>query len=91
MVGAVRKNPSEGSSLSEVKDNLSGFLRESENIVVTRHGKPTGVLICFESEDDWFEVRLEHDPAFWSELRRRERACLLVVGSNWHISIDRAL
>jgi len=36
-----------------------------------RHGKPAGVLIGFESEEDWFEYRLEHDPRF---LRRIERA-----------------
>lgn len=52
--------------LSEVKDDLSKFLREAEKqqIVITRHGKPAGVLIGFESEDDWFEFRLEHDPRF---------------------------
>src|SRR5258707_14551078 len=59
--------------LSEVKDDLSRFLRlaESEEIVITRHGKPAGVLIGFESEDDWFDYRLENDPAF---LRRGEAA-----------------
>jgi hypothetical protein len=36
-----------------------------------RDGKPAGVLIGFESEDDWFEYRLEHDPRF---LRRIEQA-----------------
>jgi len=53
-------------SLSEVKDDLSRFLREAEKheIVITRHGKPAGVLIGFESEDDWFEYRLENDPRF---------------------------
>ncbi len=52
--------------LSEVKDDLSNFLRlaEDEDIVITRHGKPAGVLIGFGSEDDWFDYRLEHDPAF---------------------------
>ena len=52
--------------LSEVKDDLSKYLRlaETEEIVITRHGKPAGVLIGFESEDDWFEYRLERDPAF---------------------------
>jgi len=52
--------------LSEVKDDLSRFLREAEKqeIVITRHGKPAGVLIGFESEDDWFEYRLETDPRF---------------------------
>jgi prevent-host-death family protein len=52
--------------LSEVKDDLSRFLREAEKqqIVITRHGKPAGVLIGFESEDDWFDYRLETDPRF---------------------------
>jgi prevent-host-death family protein len=59
--------------LSEVKDDLSHFLREAakRDIVITRHGKPAGVLIGFESEDDWFEYRLENDPRF---LRRVENA-----------------
>ena len=53
-------------ALSTVKDNLSRLLRmaEKEEIVITRHGKPAGVLIGFESEDDWFEYRLENDPRF---------------------------
>ena len=59
--------------LSELKDDLSRFLREAETreIVITRHGKPAGVLIGFESEEDWFEYRLERDPRF---LRRIEQA-----------------
>ena len=53
-------------ALAEVKDDLSRFLRlaESEEIVITRHGEPAGVLIGFESEDDWFDYRLEHHPEF---------------------------
>ncbi len=53
-------------ALAEVKDDLSRFLRlaESEEIVITRHGKPAGVLIGFASEEDWFDYRLEHHPAF---------------------------
>jgi len=49
------------------------YLREAEKqeIVITRHGKPAGVLIGFESEEDWFDYRLEHDPRF---LRRIEQA-----------------
>jgi prevent-host-death family protein len=59
--------------LSEIKDDLSRYLREAETheIVITRHGKPAGVLIGFESEEDWFEYRLERDPRF---LRRIEQA-----------------
>jgi prevent-host-death family protein len=59
--------------LSEIKDDLSRFLREAEKqeIVITRHGKPAGVLIGFESEEDWFDYRLENDSRF---LRRIEAA-----------------
>ena len=66
MAGTVRKTPVKEVPLSEVKDGLSKFLREAEKqqIVITRHGKPAGVLIGFESEDDWFDFRLEHDPRF---------------------------
>jgi len=60
-------------ALSEMKDQLSRFLHEAEDeeIVITRHGKPAGVLIGFETEDDWFDYRLETDPRF---LERIERA-----------------
>jgi len=60
-------------ALSEVKDDLSKYLRlaEREEILITRHGKPAGVLVGFASEDDWFDYKLEHDPRF---LRRIERA-----------------
>ena len=53
-------------ALSTVKDDLSRLLRmaEKEEIIITRHGKPAGVLIGFESEDDWFDYRLENDPRF---------------------------
>ncbi|MGH6767613.1 MAG: type II toxin-antitoxin system Phd/YefM family antitoxin [Xanthobacteraceae bacterium] len=59
--------------MSEVKDDLSHLLREAEeqDIVITRHGKPAGVLIGFKSEDDWFEYRLENDPRF---LKRIDKA-----------------
>ncbi|MBI3020949.1 MAG: type II toxin-antitoxin system Phd/YefM family antitoxin, partial [Candidatus Omnitrophica bacterium] len=60
-------------ALSSIKDDLSKYLRlaEHDQIVITRHGKPAGILIGFTSEDDWFEYRLEHDPRF---LRRVEGA-----------------
>ncbi len=57
--------------LSEVKDHLSEYLRlaaDEEEIIITRHGKPAGVLIGFASEDDWFDYRLEHDPKFLARI-----------------------
>lgn len=66
MAGPIRKPGVRQVPLSEVKDDLSHFLRvaEKQEVVITRHGKPAGVLIGFESEDDWFDYRLENDPRF---------------------------
>jgi prevent-host-death family protein len=53
-------------ALAKVKDDLSKYLRlaEAGEIVITRHGKPAGVLIGFETEEDWLDYRLEHHPEF---------------------------
>jgi len=52
--------------LSEMKDQLSKYLKlaNREEIIITKHGRPAGILIGFASEDDWFDYRLEHDPRF---------------------------
>jgi prevent-host-death family protein len=73
MAGPIRKPGMKQVPLSEVKDDLSHYLRmaEDQEIVITRHGRPAGVLIGFETEDDWFEYRLENDPRF---LQRIESA-----------------
>jgi prevent-host-death family protein len=57
-------------NLAAVKDQLSKYLRlaEKEEILITRHGKPAGVLIGFESEDDWIDYRLENDPRFLARI-----------------------
>ena len=58
-------------ALNEVRDELSRYLRiaEQENVLITRHGKPAGILIGFASEDEWFDYRLEHDPRIFEEDR----------------------
>src|SRR6266568_4978259 len=73
MARTVRKSGMKEVPLSAIKDDLSRFLREAatQEIVITRHGKPAGVLIGFESEDDWFDYRLERGPRF---LERIEQA-----------------
>ncbi len=73
MARTIRKSGMKEVPLSEVKDDLSRFLKEAEKeqIIITRHGKPAGVLIGFESEDEWFDFRLENDPRF---LKRIEAA-----------------
>jgi len=68
MVQAMKKV-----ALSRVKDDLSKYLRaaEKQELLITRHGKPAGVLVGFANDEDWFDYQLEHDPRF---LRRVERA-----------------
>jgi prevent-host-death family protein len=63
-------------ALSDVKDDLSKYLRlaEKEEIVITRHGRPAGVLVGFQSEDDWFDYRLEHDPRFLARVEAARRS-----------------
>lgn len=72
MARTVRKTGMREVPLSEIKDDLSRFLREAEKqqIIITRHGKPAGVLIGFESEEDWFDYRLETDPRFVQRIEK---------------------
>lgn len=72
MAGPVRKTVAKSVPLAQVKDDLSRYLREAarKEIVITRHGKPAGVLIGFESEDDWLEYRLENDPRFLQRIAK---------------------
>ncbi len=63
-------------ALSDVKDDLSKFLRqaEKEEIVITRHGRPAGILIGFKDEEEWFEYRLEHDKTFLDRIEQARKS-----------------
>jgi len=52
--------------LNKVKDDLSRYLRmaEKEDIIITRHGVPAGILIGFEDPEAWWEELLLRDPRF---------------------------
>jgi antitoxin (DNA-binding transcriptional repressor) of toxin-antitoxin stability system len=58
--------------LSEIETSPSRFLRkaEGEGILITRKGKPVGLLIGFASEDDWLDFQLENDPRFLSRVKQ---------------------
>jgi prevent-host-death family protein len=73
MARSVRGSGMREIPLSEIQKDFPRFLHEAaqEGIVITHNGKPAGVLIGFESEEDWFDYRLENDPRF---LRRIEEA-----------------
>src|SRR5260370_16254583 len=79
MARTIRKAGVKEVQRTEIKDELSRYLREGETqeIVITRHGKPAGILIGFESEEDWFEYRLENDPRFFAPDRAgpQQSAC----------------
>jgi prevent-host-death family protein len=88
MARTIRKSGVKEAPLSEVKDDLSRYLREAETqeIVITRHGKPAGVLIGFESEEDGSSIALKTIRAFCAELNRRAKACVRVAVSGWKTS-----
>jgi prevent-host-death family protein len=53
-------------ALTEVEGRFAEYLRlaEEEEVVITREGKPAGILIGFGSEEEWSDYALEHDPRF---------------------------
>ncbi len=51
--------------------------------MITRHGKPAGVLIGFASEDDWFDYRLENDPRFVARIEKARAS--LRAGKGVHL------
>jgi prevent-host-death family protein len=72
MARSVPKNVTKEVPLAELKDDFSRYLKEAaaREIVITRHGKPAGVLIGFDSEDAWLEYRLENDPRFLKRIAK---------------------
>lgn len=77
MVKAMKKV-----ALTELKDDLSKYLRlaEKEQIVITRHGRPAGILMGFASEDEWFDYQLENDPRFLKRIERARQSLLKSQG-----------
>jgi hypothetical protein len=55
-------------------------LAADEEIVITRHGRPAGILIGFATKEDWFDYRLEHHPEFLSRIRKARRAIQAAQG-----------
>jgi len=70
-------------ALAKVKDDLSRYLKlaADQEILITRHGRPAGVLIGFKSEDDWFEYRLENHPEFLRRIQAARQALQAGLGT----------
>ncbi len=75
------------------KDDFSRHLRiaAKEEVLITRHSRPAGVLIGFESEDDWFEYRLEHDRTFLARIVEARAELRRGEGMSWRRSKRRAV
>ncbi len=71
--------------LSEIKDDLSRYLREAETqeIVITRHGKPAGILIGFESRRTGSNTVSKTIRDFCAGSNRRATVCKQDAGSGW--------
>lgn len=72
-------------AFAEVRDHLSKYLVEAgeEQIIITKHGKPAGVLIGFETEDDWFDFQLENDPRFLKKIEESRASVRAGRGVPW--------
>jgi prevent-host-death family protein len=63
-------------ALAKVKDDLSRYLKlaTDEEILITRHGRPAGLLIGFRDEEAWLDYRLENDPGFLERIAEARTA-----------------
>ena len=63
-------------ALAKVKDDFSRYLRlaSEDEVVITRHGRPAGVLIGFASEDDWIDYQIENHPEFLERVAGARKA-----------------
>ena len=59
-----------------MKDDFSRYLRlaSEDEVVITRHGRPAGVLIGFASEDDWIDYQIENHPEFLERVADARKA-----------------
>ena len=63
-------------ALNEVKDDLSHYLRmaEKEDVIITRHGVPAGMLIGFADPEDWWEEMLLRNPRFQERVEQARQS-----------------
>jgi prevent-host-death family protein len=63
-------------ALAKVKDDFSRYLRlaSEEEVVITRHGRPAGVLIGFADEGDWIDYQIENHPEFLERVANARKA-----------------
>ena len=45
-------------------------MAETEEVLITRHGRPAAIVIGFADEDAWMEYRLLNDEGFLTSIER---------------------
>ena len=65
--------------LSEVKIKLSaivdGIVRRSDEVIITRNGRPAAVIISADEYDSWRETQeIKRDPDLMRQIRESEEA-----------------
>ena len=58
--------------MSEAKNDICKIIKdaESDQVLITRHGKPAAVVIGFHDEEDWLDYRLENDEEFLKKISK---------------------
>jgi prevent-host-death family protein len=61
-------------SVRDLQKNVKESVNDSQKdrVIITRHGKPTAVLVGVEGRD-WEDVVLQTDPSFWRLIRTRRK------------------
>ena len=65
-------------SMNDARHSLAELVRlaEADDIVITENGKPVGVLIGLDPEDDLEDLALESDPRFAQRISEAHARCL---------------
>ncbi len=63
-------------TLNDINADLDRYLQlaDGDGIIITRGGKPAGILKGFSSEDECYDYLLQHDPELLQRLFRTNQA-----------------
>jgi antitoxin (DNA-binding transcriptional repressor) of toxin-antitoxin stability system len=63
-------------ALAEIQSDLSRYLElaENEEIVIINNGKPIGILIGLQSDEDLFDYQLENDSRFLKRIEKSRQS-----------------
>ena len=61
--------------INPTNDQLANLLKmaSEDDVVLTRDGKPVGVIVALNDDDDLFDYQLESDPRFAQRIAQARR------------------